>query len=144
MICSCVAFGTSVISPAIRLSCMTRMRSLIPNTSGSSELTSDGLALRRQLVDELVHLVLGADVDAARGLIEENDFAMAFQPLGQHHFLLVAAGEVRGALFLMLEFDPQAVEVSGASRSLRALPHEAPAAEALEIRQPENSRARTA
>ena len=38
MICSCVARATSVISPVMRPSCITRMRSLMPSTSGNSEL----------------------------------------------------------------------------------------------------------
>ena len=38
IICSWVAWGTSVISPVMRPWCMTRMRSLMPRISGSSEL----------------------------------------------------------------------------------------------------------
>ena len=35
---ACVAPATSVISPVTRPSCITRIRSLMPSTSGSSEL----------------------------------------------------------------------------------------------------------
>ena len=38
MISSCVAHATPVISPRMRPSCMTRIRSHIPRTSGNSEL----------------------------------------------------------------------------------------------------------
>src|SRR5881296_720749 len=41
----------------------------------------DGLALRGQRVEQLVDLGLGADVDAARRLVEEKDVAVAQQPL---------------------------------------------------------------
>ena len=50
-----------------------------------------GRALGDQLVDDLVDLVLGADVDAARRLVEDEDRRSAQQPFGDHHLLLVAA-----------------------------------------------------
>ena len=47
-----------------------------------------------QLGDQAVDLGLGADVDAARGLVEQQDAALAQQPARQHDLLLVAAGEL--------------------------------------------------
>ena len=48
---------------------------------------------RRELGDEPVDLDLGADVDAAGGLVEDQDPRPGGQPLGQDDLLLVAAGE---------------------------------------------------
>ena len=54
---------------------------------------------RRALVGEtpeqLVEFLLGADVDAARRIIEQDDARMAHQPFGDHHLLLVAARTAR-------------------------------------------------
>ena len=44
-----------------------------------------------QLAHQLVDLALGADVDAARRLVEDHQLRPHRQPLGQHHLLLVAA-----------------------------------------------------
>ncbi len=56
----------------------------------------DGGAVGRELVDDLVDLELGADVDAAGGLVQDEEPRPAQQPLADHHLLLVAAGEVLG------------------------------------------------
>ncbi len=47
-----------------------------------------------QLHDQLLDLGLGADVDAAGGLVEDQQARLGDQPAGQQHLLLVAAGEV--------------------------------------------------
>ena len=44
--------------------------------------------------DEALDLRLGADVDAAGGLVEEQQLGRRQQPAGEQHLLLVAAGEV--------------------------------------------------
>ena len=49
---------------------------------------------RRQLVEELVDLLLGADVDAASRLVEDEDVAVLDQPAGDDRLLLVAARQV--------------------------------------------------
>ena len=54
----------------------------------------DALAGLRQLVDDTVDLVFGADVDAAGRLVEDQDLGVGHQPFRQHDLLLVAAGEV--------------------------------------------------
>src|SRR5690606_20355174 len=54
----------------------------------------DGLARGDHAVDEAVDLVLGADVDAARGLVEDQHLGLGVQPLPQHDLLLVAAREL--------------------------------------------------
>ena len=67
------------------------------STSGSSlEIRITPRALGGELVDERVDLRLGADVDAARGLVEDQHPAARRQPLRQHQLLLVAAGEAGG------------------------------------------------
>ena len=43
--------------------------------------------------DQRVHLGLGADVHAARRIVEQDDRRRRVQPLGEHDLLLVAAGE---------------------------------------------------
>ena len=70
--------GPGGSSPAIVPSRMTRMRSLMPMTSGSSEEDhQDGGAGARQLAHQLVDPRLGADVDAARRLVEDQDLRAA-------------------------------------------------------------------
>src|SRR4051794_2999760 len=51
----------------------------------------DAFAFRGQPVDDRVDFILGADVDAARRLIEDEDFRAGEQPLAEHHLLLIAA-----------------------------------------------------
>ena len=52
------------------------------------------LAFGGQLVEQVVDLLLGAHVDAARGLIEDEDVHLGGQPLGDDDLLLVATREV--------------------------------------------------
>ena len=59
----------------------------------------DALALVGQLLDDAVDLVLGADVDAAGGFVQDQQVRVGEHPLGQDHLLLVAAGEL-GHAFL--------------------------------------------
>src|SRR6476661_4094376 len=51
-------------------------------------------ALGRELGDLGLDLRLGADVDAARGLVEDEDLGLRDQPAGQEHLLLVATRQV--------------------------------------------------
>ena len=52
------------------------------------------LPRRHEPVDDGVDLVLGADVDAAGRLVEDQHVGIGEQPLRQHDLLLVAAGEL--------------------------------------------------
>jgi hypothetical protein len=80
--------------PVSRPSHITAMRWLSRSTSGSSEeMTMMALALCSQRIEELVDFGLGADVDAARRLVEDQHVAIAQQPLGDDDLLLVAARE---------------------------------------------------
>ena len=53
----------------------------------------DRHALCGKVGDHRVHFRLGADIDALRRLVEDEDARLGAQPFGQHHFLLVAAGQ---------------------------------------------------
>src|ERR1700723_2200801 len=53
-----------------------------------------GGAVGGGLVDELVDVRLGADVHALGRLVEDEHLGFHPQPAGQHHLLLVAAGQV--------------------------------------------------
>ena len=53
----------------------------------------DGAALRGQPADQLVDLGLGADVDAASRLVEQEHLGLDQEPAGEDALLLVAAGE---------------------------------------------------
>src|SRR5690606_40757927 len=58
----------------------------------------DAFALIDQFVDQLIDLVLGADVDASGRLVEDEQFRPGEDPLAENDLLLVAAGEVSGEL----------------------------------------------
>ena len=53
-------------------------------------------ALVREIREQPVHLGLGADVDAARRLVDDQQRRLAGEPLGEHDLLLVAARERPG------------------------------------------------
>ena len=79
----------------MRPSAMTRMRSASPISSGiSDEIKQHADAARSEVGDHLVDLRLGADVDAARRLVEDEHFELPRQPARQHHLLLVAARQL--------------------------------------------------
>ena len=68
----------------------------MPSSSGISEeiIEHAPCPRRRAALMMRVDLVLGADVDAARRLVEDQHLGVGEQPLGQHHLLLVAARQV--------------------------------------------------
>ena len=79
-------------SPTISPRLITRMRSHIAISSSiSEEMKRTPAPLGGEPVDDRVDLVLGADVDAARRLVEDEDRRLRHQPLGEHDLLLVAA-----------------------------------------------------
>ena len=81
--------------PRSRPSRMTRIRVQSPASSASSDetTTTPSPAAARSPISA-VDLGLGADVDAARRLVEQQHPASAQQPAGEHDLLLVAAGEL--------------------------------------------------
>ena len=77
-----------------RPSPITRTRSARPSTSCDlAGHDDDGDALVGEPADEGVDLGAGADVDAAGGLVEQQDPAAVQQPAGEDDLLLVAAGQ---------------------------------------------------
>ena len=54
----------------------------------------DAEALRGQFVDQGLDLGLGADVDAAGRLVEDQHLRVQAEHPGQQHLLLVAAGQL--------------------------------------------------
>ena len=65
-----------------------------PSSSGRyDETTMTASPLPGQLVDDVVELALGADVDALGGLVEHDHLGFGQQPAGQQHLLLIAAGQ---------------------------------------------------
>ena len=75
---------------------MTAIRSQIPNSSGRYELTTRiALPCGGQLADQAIDLGLGADVDAAGRLVQEQDVGLLVEQPRQGHFLLVAARKAR-------------------------------------------------
>ena len=53
----------------------------------------NGLALVGQVDDELIDLILGAHVDAAGGLVQQQHLGVGEEPAAENDLLLVAAGE---------------------------------------------------
>ena len=103
---------------------------------------------RGELADHGVDLGLGADVDAARRLVEDEQRGLGVEPLAQHHLLLVAAGELgdrqvdRGRadrqplaagsrpsrVLLAAADEPEAVQVALAATAARCWPRSTSAA----------------
>ena len=107
MIADLVASLRSTI-PVIRPSCMTRTRSLMPSTSGiSDEIIIIGDALPGELGDELVDLSLGADIDAARRFVEDENPRVGHKPAGYEHLLLVPARQIDDRLLEIGRAHPQ-------------------------------------
>src|SRR5208283_4642154 len=65
-------------------------------------------ALAGKFSDELMDLGLGADVDAARRLVENEDARLGHQPAGDQHLLLIAAGEIEHRLLEIGRADSEA------------------------------------
>ena len=59
----------------------------------SLDTTTTAAPLVGEVGDQGVDLGAGADVDAAGGLVEQQDPAAVHQPAREEHLLLVAAGE---------------------------------------------------
>ena len=77
--------------------------------------------------DELVDVPLGADVDAAGRVVEDNEVGIGLQPLGQDDLLLVAAGQGGDDLSRRRRLDAQGVDVLLGDARLGAAGEKAPA-----------------
>src|SRR5262249_13851102 len=69
-----------------------------------------GEPLRRQLPHQAMDLRLGADIDAARWLVQDEELRLVGEPLAQHDLLLVAAGKLAGDLFERTGLDREALD----------------------------------
>ena len=69
--------------------------------------------------EQLVHFRLGADVDAAGRLVDDQDARLERQPAGQHHLLLIAAREVLDRLFGPGHADVEATAIALHQPALR-------------------------
>ena len=66
----------------------------------------------------------GTHIDPPGGLVEEEHLAVALEPLGEHHLLLVSAREIPGPLVLMRHLDAKLVDVPAEGFPLAATIHE--------------------
>ena len=92
-------------------------------------------ALRRDRADQLIDLFLGADVEAARRVVEDEHLGLGVQPFRQHHLLLVAAGEVEAKRVDAGRAHLQAVDPARRQPPLLARVDQAVTAEAAEVGQ---------
>ena len=97
----------------------------------------DRFSLRGELVHEEVNLVFCADVDAARRFVENQHVAIPREPFREHDLLLIAAGKIARALFLMRDLDFQRVHEAAKFLALATELHEAALRESIEIWQAE-------
>ena len=72
-----------------------------------ARIEEDGVALGGELAHQLEDLALGADIDAARRVVEEEDARLGEQHLAEDHLLLVAARKRAGELVGRLRLDAQ-------------------------------------
>ena len=67
----------------------------------------------RELVDQLIDFLFCADIDAARGLIEQEQFGHEAEPFAEDDFLLISAGKVADGLSIAGGLDPHALDHVG-------------------------------
>ena len=90
-------------------------------------IEQDRVALGGEVAHQLEDLALGADVDAARRVVEQQDARLGEQHLAEDHLLLVAARQRAGRLLRARRLDAQEVDHLLDQRRL-ARPVEQPAA----------------
>src|SRR4051812_6137999 len=81
--------------------------------------------------------MLGADVDAARRLIEQNYFRVGLEPFRQHNFLLVAARQVLDQLPGECQLDAELADERREGIALPTLLYKTGSREAGQVGQPE-------
>ena len=93
-----------------------------------------GLALRRHAADPLVDLVPGPDIDSPGRFVAEHDPRAAFEPLGDHDLLLIAARQGGHPLAGSSEPDVELLPPSGEGAPLAtAIDHASKATEAIQV-----------
>ncbi len=86
-------------------------------------IEQDRRALVGELAQQPVELLLGADIDAARRIVEQDDARLGHQPFGDDDLLLVAARQRRDRIARCADLDlqPRRCRDRSAARSLRAV-----------------------
>jgi hypothetical protein len=82
------SFATSRLISTVTRSANVRM------VSGSVDSTRTATPLSRSDLDDADHVLLGADIHAARRLRQDQHLRQMRQPFGQRHLLLVAARKI--------------------------------------------------
>ena len=95
----------------------------------------DRQAFPGQRANELIDLLLGADVQASGRVIENKDPRLCVQPFGQNDLLLVAAGEVEAERLDAGRPNPQPVDPVSRDAPLLLPVDQAISRQAGEIRQ---------
>lgn len=80
-------------------------------------------------------VLLGANIDTARGLIEEKDARSAGHPFGDNDFLLISAAQAAGQLARGIAFDAEAQLVVFCDTEFLGFVEHAPAGVTSEIGQ---------
>ena len=131
-------------SATVRPSLSTNTRSAPSMISSSSEeIISTPQALVGELADQRLNLGLGADVDAARRLVEDQQLRVGAEPARQQHLLLVAAGELADLLLGARRLDGEALHESVDDLALARLVDDADARQARQDARASCSRAPT-
>jgi hypothetical protein len=115
-----------------RPSASTRIDRTAPTARPAPRTPARPPAAGGQRVDEPVDLDLCLDVDAAGGLVQQQDAALPQQPAGQHDLLLVAAGQLADQPVGVVGGRVQGAQVAGGLVPLGAPVDQAPAAEAAQ------------
>ena len=87
----------------------------------------DRCAGSRKTIHHLEDFDLGADIDAARRFIEQENFGAARQPLGNHNLLLITAAQAACQLIVRGALDAQLADVfleTACSAPRRRIPQE--------------------
>src|SRR5438128_890869 len=109
-------------------------RSMWPATI-TSTMPMARIAVVHQVVHDVVDLDLGPDVDPPGGLVEDQDLGLGQQPLREHHFLLVSAGEISHSLLEVWRLGPQLLHVLIGPLDLLVLVDDAELRDPLQARQ---------
>ena len=107
ILCSSISSRPSSPTTAPLLSTTTRVE---PSTTSSSsdEMSTMPASLIGKLLDDRLHLRLGADVDSPCRLIEQQDLRFDAQHPGEQRLLLVATRQVGDVLPAAGRLDPEA------------------------------------
>ena len=89
----------------------------------------------RQLIHLLKDLLLRADIDATRRLVEKKDSRAPGDPFRDHDFLLISAAETSGELLRRFAADAESLPEIFRQRDFVALPNHSRVRNSSEVRQ---------